>query len=93
VSLCGEMAADPLFAELLVGLGLRQLSCSPHAIPLVKEAVRGVDSVEAKRFVAELMGIRTVAAFKARLHARFAERFAAGTIGATGSLARLRKSS
>ncbi len=36
VGLCGEMAADPRFALLLVGLGLRRLSMSPRRIPEVK---------------------------------------------------------
>lgn len=40
VSLCGEMAADPGFALLLVGLGLRRLSMSPRQIPEVKTWVR-----------------------------------------------------
>jgi len=40
VSLCGEMAADPRFAMLLVGLGLRRLSMSPRQIPEVKTWIR-----------------------------------------------------
>jgi phosphocarrier protein FPr len=40
---CGELAADPLAAPLLVGLGIRELSMSPPAIPLVKRAVRETD--------------------------------------------------
>ncbi|HKI03664.1 MAG TPA: phosphoenolpyruvate--protein phosphotransferase [Thermoanaerobaculia bacterium] len=40
VSLCGEMAADPRYALLLVGLGLRRLSMSPRQIPEVKTWVR-----------------------------------------------------
>lgn len=40
VSLCGEMAADPRCAALLVGLGLRRLSMSPRAIPEVKTRIR-----------------------------------------------------
>jgi len=42
LSLCGEMAADPLQALLLIGFGVRELSMSPAAIPRVKEAVRAV---------------------------------------------------
>jgi phosphoenolpyruvate-protein phosphotransferase (PTS system enzyme I) len=40
ISLCGEMAADPRFALLLVGLGLRRLSMSPRQIPEVKTWIR-----------------------------------------------------
>jgi phosphotransferase system enzyme I (PtsI) len=40
VGLCGEMAADPRFALLLVGLGLRRLSMAPRQIPEVKTWIR-----------------------------------------------------
>jgi phosphotransferase system enzyme I (PtsI) len=42
VSVCGEMAAEPLHALVLVGLGVRELSMTPVAIPRVKNAVRSV---------------------------------------------------
>ena len=42
VSLCGEMAADPVLLPLLVGLGLREFSMTPAAIPVAKRVVRGL---------------------------------------------------
>jgi phosphoenolpyruvate-protein phosphotransferase (PTS system enzyme I) len=42
VSVCGEMASHPLHALLLVGLGVRELSMAPSAIPRVKAALRAV---------------------------------------------------
>ncbi|HOJ39501.1 MAG TPA: phosphoenolpyruvate--protein phosphotransferase, partial [bacterium] len=42
VSLCGEMAASPELACLLIGLGIDQLSMAPGAIPRVKEVIRRV---------------------------------------------------
>lgn len=40
VSICGEMASDPLNALLFVGMGIREFSLSAPGIPLVKQAVR-----------------------------------------------------
>lgn len=42
VSLCGEMAGDPVYTMLLLGLGLRAFSCAPSAIPEVKKIIRSV---------------------------------------------------
>jgi phosphoenolpyruvate-protein kinase (PTS system EI component) len=46
-SVCGEMAADPLSAFLLIGMGYRVLSVSPPALPLVRWVVRQLDVAEA----------------------------------------------
>ncbi|MBK8004165.1 MAG: phosphoenolpyruvate--protein phosphotransferase [Gemmatimonadetes bacterium] len=42
VSVCGEMASDPLSVVLLMGLGYRTLSVAPPALPLVKWIIRSV---------------------------------------------------
>lgn len=44
VSVCGEMAADPLLVALLVGLGFRAFSMAPAALPVVKRSLSAVDS-------------------------------------------------
>src|SRR5687768_3702310 len=42
VGVCGEMASQPVMAFALLGLGVRQLSVAPRAVPLVKRIVRGI---------------------------------------------------
>ncbi len=48
VSVCGEMASNPLYTALLLGLGLRQFSMSPVVLPEVKERIRAITIMEAK---------------------------------------------
>ncbi|HEY7635868.1 MAG TPA: phosphoenolpyruvate--protein phosphotransferase [Gemmatimonadales bacterium] len=49
VSVCGEMASEPLSAVLLIGMGYDRLSVSPPALPLVKWVVRTVPEEAAQR--------------------------------------------
>jgi phosphotransferase system enzyme I (PtsI) len=49
VSLCGEMAGDPTYAPLLVGLGIRELSMAPISLLRVKRRIRALDMGEAIR--------------------------------------------
>ncbi|MEM9373099.1 MAG: phosphoenolpyruvate--protein phosphotransferase [Planctomycetota bacterium] len=49
VSCCGESAADPAFAALLIGLGVRTLSVTSSSLPRLKRAVRGLDSKRCER--------------------------------------------
>lgn len=53
VSVCGEIAADPKFTPLLLGLGVRDFSVAPSTIPIVKNTIRRTSIVEANR-LAEL---------------------------------------
>ncbi|KPK85421.1 MAG: phosphoenolpyruvate-protein phosphotransferase [Phycisphaerae bacterium SM23_33] len=57
VSLCGEMAGQPEYTLLLIGMGLRTLSVAPPAIPEVKQLVRSMTMEHARRVA------RTVMAF------------------------------
>jgi phosphotransferase system enzyme I (PtsI) len=57
LSVCGEMAAEPLQAVLLVGLGYRSLSMAPSAIPRVKEAIRAVTLADAQSLAARCLGL------------------------------------
>ncbi len=48
VSVCGEMAGDPVLAPLLLGLGVEELSISPALVPAVKFIVRRLKMSEAR---------------------------------------------
>jgi phosphotransferase system enzyme I (PtsI) len=55
VSVCGEMAGEPRFSALLLGLGLRNLSLAPRNIPRVKQRIRSLDIVAATRRARAIM--------------------------------------
>jgi phosphotransferase system enzyme I (PtsI) len=61
VSVCGEMAADPVLLALLVGLGLTEFSMAPTAIPLAKQVLRGLHSDRAAHVAARALRARTAA--------------------------------
>jgi phosphotransferase system enzyme I (PtsI) len=48
ISLCGEMAADPIFTIILLGFGVDELSMNPWMIPAIKKIIRGLHWAEAK---------------------------------------------
>jgi phosphotransferase system enzyme I (PtsI) len=56
VSLCGEMAGEPEFTMLLLGLGLRSLSITPPAIPEVKKVIRSVSLDHCQRVARKVSG-------------------------------------
>ena len=59
VTVCGEMAADPLSAIVLLGFGLKRFSMNPIFIPRVKKALRSVEYKTAKKIVQKAMSLKT----------------------------------
>jgi phosphoenolpyruvate-protein phosphotransferase (PTS system enzyme I) len=55
VSLCGEMAGDPRYTALLLGLGIRDLSMAPANIPRVKQRIRAMDLASATQRARAIM--------------------------------------
>lgn len=66
VSLCGEMAGDPLCIPFLLGLGLEEISVNARAIPIIKNLIRSISMEEARadfEKVMELVTARDVRAY------------------------------
>jgi phosphoenolpyruvate-protein phosphotransferase (PTS system enzyme I) len=59
VSVCGEMAANPLGVFLLLGLGINAISVAPSALPEVKKVVRSVPAVDAREAVSRALRAAT----------------------------------
>ncbi|MFC2171658.1 phosphoenolpyruvate--protein phosphotransferase [Acidobacteriota bacterium] len=59
VSLCGEMAAEPIFAIVLVGMGLDCFSMDPGSIPLIKHLIRSIEYKTAKEITEKISTFST----------------------------------
>ncbi|GAB6907722.1 Phosphoenolpyruvate-protein phosphotransferase [Desulfosarcina cetonica] len=81
--MCGEMAAAPLFAPILLGLGVEELSMNPQAIPVVKSAIRSLNLAGIDTLIAEMMRLTTARAIQDFLTQHFGE--AVTRLGAAGS--------
>jgi phosphotransferase system enzyme I (PtsI) len=55
ISVCGEIAGDPKFAPLLLGLGIQDLSMAATALPRVKQRIRSLDYLASARFARQVM--------------------------------------
>jgi phosphoenolpyruvate-protein phosphotransferase (PTS system enzyme I) len=59
ISLCGEMAGDPLCTPILLGLGLDELSLNARSIPLVKTIVRSIPLKQARHDFKQVLQLNT----------------------------------
>jgi len=75
VSVCGEMASQPLMAFALIGLGVRQLSVAARSVPLVKRIVRGVSARVATDAADAALETQTARESEALLRARLLSAF------------------
>lgn len=86
VSVCGEMASQPLMAFVLVGLGLRELSVSAAAVPRVKRVVRGISAAIAAEAAQAALRAGTAEEAEAQLRLRLQAAFGADECRALGLL-------
>ena len=71
-SVCGEMASDPALIGLLVGLGFREFSMTPSAIPLVRRIVQDIQVAEARRMASQALRLATAGEIEQHLLAALA---------------------
>ena len=59
ISLCGEMAGDPLCVSILLGIGIDGLSMNARAIPLIKKLIRAIPMEQARADLEQVMLLNT----------------------------------
>jgi phosphoenolpyruvate-protein phosphotransferase (PTS system enzyme I) len=54
VTVCGQMSSDIRFVPLLIGMGLRHLSVTPQAVPVIKDLIRNMTISQAEEIAARV---------------------------------------
>jgi len=75
VAICGEMAAEPAYSLILLGLGLDEFSMNPVAIPKVKKMLRISRFEETQALVEEVFQLKTASEIECYVRNWMAERF------------------
>jgi phosphotransferase system enzyme I (PtsI) len=85
VSMCGEMAGEPVNALVLIGLGVSELSMNGPSIPLVKRVIRAARASDGRALVARLLALTTADDIEREVKAEMARRFP-GLVGEDAAL-------
>ncbi|MGB8933315.1 MAG: phosphoenolpyruvate--protein phosphotransferase [Anaeromyxobacteraceae bacterium] len=75
VSMCGEMAGDPVNALVLIGLGVTELSMNGPSIPFVKRVVRAARASDAQALVDRLLALTAADEIEREVRSEMARRF------------------
>jgi len=75
LSICGEMAGEPLYTAVLLGLGFRHFSMSPSYMYQVKSIIRSVSITECAELVNSLLQLESTEDIENMVLSRFRERF------------------
>ena len=70
VGCCGEMGSNPLWAILLVGLGVDEISTNAAAVPMIKRVIRSVSYDQAKTWADEALSMSTAGEVERLIRAR-----------------------
>ncbi|MDQ6802796.1 MAG: phosphoenolpyruvate--protein phosphotransferase [Acidobacteriota bacterium] len=83
VSMCGEMASDPIYAVVLIGLGLEIFSMNPSSIPIIKNIARSVRYRDCRRIAEMALQKKTAQEIEEFVIESVAMRFPEGLINKT----------
>ena len=75
VSICGEMAGEPLYTLILLGLGLDKLSMNAISIPHIKQIIRQSSFAEAREMLSESLQMETSADVEKYVTKKMNQRF------------------
>lgn len=75
VGMCGEMAAEPTYVPILLGLGLDELSMNAFSIPWIKKMIRATTINESREFLREALSFTKVDHIKEFVKHEIAKRF------------------
>lgn len=75
VSICGEMAGEPNYLPILLGLGFDELSMNAVSIPKVKKILRRCSRVEAEEMVKQALSFATAAEVESYLQGQIVTKF------------------
>ena len=75
ITVCGEMAGDPVLSVLLIGMGYGKLSMSPAVIPEIKKVISSISLQDAQRLVAEIMKLSTAGEIETYIWREAMDRF------------------
>jgi phosphotransferase system enzyme I (PtsI) len=75
VSMCGEMAGDPLNALVLLGLGVTELSMNGPSIPVVKRVIRAARAADGRKLVEHLLTLTLADDIEREVRAEMQRRF------------------
>ncbi|MFO7753479.1 MAG: phosphoenolpyruvate--protein phosphotransferase [Desulfobacteraceae bacterium] len=73
ITMCGEMAGEPVNIPILMGLGIRELSMNPGSIPAVKHMIRNLDSKETKKDFEKAATMSSAREIHQMLHEKYKE--------------------
>jgi phosphotransferase system enzyme I (PtsI) len=75
VSMCGEMAGEPLYVLILLGLGLSELSMNGSAIPMVKRVVRAASAADGRALLDRVLELTLATEIEREVRAEMVRRF------------------